>query len=57
MNGPNNQRPILMTRRQFSDPFGSDDEDERLVIYQNLFSILCKILIIILFKLWKYCQI
>lgn len=28
VNGPNNQRPILMTRRQFSDPFGSDEEDE-----------------------------
>ncbi|XP_014292268.1 EH domain-binding protein 1 isoform X2 [Halyomorpha halys] len=28
VNGANIQRPVLMTRRQFSDPFGSDDEDE-----------------------------
>lgn len=29
VNGPNNQRPVLMTRRQLTDPFGSDEEDER----------------------------
>lgn len=28
VNGANLQRPVLMTRRQFSDPFGSDDEDD-----------------------------
>jgi hypothetical protein len=27
----NTQRPVLMTRRQLTDPFGSDDEDERFV--------------------------
>ncbi|XP_014259920.1 EH domain-binding protein 1-like isoform X2 [Cimex lectularius] len=27
-NATNTQRPVLMTRRQLTDPFGSDDEDE-----------------------------
>lgn len=25
---PNNEKPILMTRRELNDPFGSDEEDE-----------------------------
>ncbi|KAL1123843.1 hypothetical protein AAG570_001614 [Ranatra chinensis] len=28
INTANTQRPVLMTRRQLTDPFGSDDEDE-----------------------------
>ncbi|XP_015599571.1 EH domain-binding protein 1 [Cephus cinctus] len=36
---PVQQRPILMTRRQLTDPFGSDDEDENIQIVDDKWSI------------------
>lgn len=30
-----NKKPILMTRREWTDPFGSDDEDETMEISAN----------------------
>ncbi|CAD6201321.1 GSCOCG00000122001-RA-CDS [Cotesia congregata] len=32
------QRPILMTRRQLTDPFGSDDEDENIQVVDDKWS-------------------
>lgn len=32
------QRPILMTRRQLTDPFGSDDEEENIQIIDDKWS-------------------
>lgn len=35
---PPRVRPILMTRRQLTDPFGSDDEEEKLQIIDDKWS-------------------
>lgn len=32
---PTKEKPVLMTRREFTDPFGSDDEDEQKVAQEE----------------------
>jgi hypothetical protein len=35
LNGNGNDKPMLMTRRELTDPFGSDEEDEKLDSKRN----------------------